>query len=75
MDEIARAIGRRIRERRLLLGLTQEDLAAAVGVHQTTVSEWERGDVCPSRRNERPILDALNAHGTGMFDLPAGAST
>jgi len=32
-----------IKQIRLLLGLTQEEMAAAVGVAVTTVSRWENG--------------------------------
>lgn len=31
------------RERRKALGMTQAQLAAALGVHAVTVSKWERG--------------------------------
>lgn len=69
VDPLAREIGRRIRERRRMLGLSQIDLACHIGVDQTAVSKWERGLACPSRRHELLILDALNARGTGMFDV------
>ena len=43
--------GRRIRAARALAGLTQKDLAAALGVtapcHYTTVSLWESGQRAP----------------------------
>lgn len=39
----AREIGRRVRERRLLLGLTQREVADAVGVSREQVSKWEKG--------------------------------
>lgn len=35
-------IGEYIRKRREQLGMTAEDVAKIVGVHQTTVSRWER---------------------------------
>jgi transcriptional regulator with XRE-family HTH domain len=35
--------GARLFEQRTLLGLTQDDLAEACGVHQTTVGKWELG--------------------------------
>lgn len=73
MNDIAVLIGRRIRARRELLQMTQEQLAVLVGVEQTTVSKWETGETCPSRRNERALVKALNAQGTGMFDVAAAA--
>jgi transcriptional regulator with XRE-family HTH domain len=36
--------GRRVRERRLALGLSQEKLAELAGVHRTYMSEIERGE-------------------------------
>lgn len=35
--------GARVRALRQHLGLTQEELAAQMGIRQQTVSEWERG--------------------------------
>lgn len=50
MDEItfdtdpkARSLGRRIRERRCQLGMSQEVLALAIGTSQATVSRAEKG--------------------------------
>ena len=37
-------IGVRIREARKSRGFTQKELAEQIGVHQTTVGEWERGE-------------------------------
>lgn len=37
-------IGVRIREARKNRGFTQKELAEQIGVHQTTVGEWERGE-------------------------------
>lgn len=32
-------------QRRLALGMKQIELAVVLGVHETTVSRWERGEV------------------------------
>jgi putative transcriptional regulator len=37
-------VGKLIREHRLALGLTQEQLAAALGVTYSTINRWENGD-------------------------------
>lgn len=41
--EIRRQVGHRIRVRRIEAGLTQEDLASAIGAAQSLVSAWEGG--------------------------------
>ena len=41
--------GRLIREWRRRTGLTQEALAAALGVTFSTISRWENGHVAPSK--------------------------
>lgn len=40
--------GKQIRERRHRLGLTQEELATALGVKGNTVARWERDEMRPS---------------------------
>lgn len=53
-----RAISRGIREARERAGLTQEQLAARLGVRQSAVSHWER-DKNPTAANVFRIADAL----------------
>lgn len=43
------SIGARIRKRRQVLGMKQHELAAAVGVDRSAVSNWERGRHLPQR--------------------------
>jgi transcriptional regulator with XRE-family HTH domain len=49
-QEIRRAIGRRIKECRGALSLSQIELAAALRVTPQAVSKWEKGDTMPSHR-------------------------
>lgn len=42
-------IGTRIRKRRQELRLTQEELASRVGVHPSSVGNWEKGKHFPQR--------------------------
>jgi len=41
-------VGRNVRQRRIALGMTQEELAEAAGVSQQYVSGLERGDRNPT---------------------------
>jgi DNA-binding transcriptional regulator YiaG len=50
-DEIAR--------RRTALGLTQQQLADAVGVHRITVTRWEAGRVIPRGLAARQLETTL----------------
>jgi transcriptional regulator with XRE-family HTH domain len=40
---LARMDGETLRRRREALGMTQAELARALGVYQATISQWERG--------------------------------
>lgn len=40
-------LGQKIADARKMRGLTQGDLAKAVGVTAQAVSKWERGNSCP----------------------------
>lgn len=53
------SIGEFIRERREELGMTADDLAAKLGVHQTTVSRWERSR---NLTRMRKYIDKLGQH-------------
>lgn len=70
----ARVWGKRIRERRDLLNMTQAALAAEVGVHQTSVSKWEKGEAMPSHRQIPRIAQALHADASVLFEYPRTAA-
>lgn len=42
-DEIAKAVGLRIRKRRKAIGLSQPKLAKALDIPQQTIGGWEKG--------------------------------
>lgn len=44
---------------RIRLGLTQAEMAAALGVHPETLGRWERGDGGPGREAAREYGQAL----------------
>ena len=50
----------RIKEARLAAGMTQEQLAAAVGVTQPAVTQWENGTTNPRVPALRIIAEVLH---------------
>lgn len=52
-----------IRERRKALGLTQRELATALGVTRWTIMRWESGKTtCPYPRMLSLALNAISRH-------------
>ncbi len=54
-------IGKLIREYRKLMGLTQKQLAAELGVAYLTINRWENGHVTPSSMAMKLLEQKLNA--------------
>lgn len=52
-------IGNRIRKSRKALGLTQNEVAKAVGVKESAVSQWENDSTEPSGRNLNTLCQIL----------------
>ena len=59
-------LGRKIADARRNARLTQNDLAARVGVTAQAVSKWEQGRSCPDIAILDEIADAL---GISLFEL------
>lgn len=57
---MSKLLGARIRQARKGANLSQSQLAAKIGAHVTSVSDWERGRNAPSARHLLAI-----AHATG----------
>ena len=55
--------GKQVAAARELLGLTQEELAAAAGVSFRTISRFERGEVEPRRESLKKIEAELERRG------------
>jgi predicted transcriptional regulator len=55
------AVTRQIRRQRILLGLTQTELAKAAGTSQSLVAKLERGRLSPSYEVVRRLVEALDA--------------
>jgi transcriptional regulator with XRE-family HTH domain len=60
-SDAAVILGERVREQRLKLGLTLEDLAALSQMHWTSVGKIERGTVHPNVETLVRLATALNA--------------
>jgi len=64
--------------RKAVLGITQADFGAIVGVTQATVSRWENGEGAPSLDEMSRIRDEAKARGIAwdddwFFDSPPQA--
>jgi DNA-binding XRE family transcriptional regulator len=60
--------GRRLRELRQLAGLTQCQLAAAVGVDSDSISDWERGKAFPLASRLPQVGSALGVDLAALAD-------
>ena len=58
MDQIK--IGRFIAASRLAKGMTQRELAEALGLSNRTISKWECGDGLPELMNILPLCELLD---------------
>lgn len=48
-------------------GMTQEDLARVLNVHQTAVSQWETGRTCPDMQTIQSIADYFGTTTDAIF--------
>ena len=64
-------LGARIAARRRMLGLTQGQVAACMGVSPQAVSKWERGLACPDLVFLDDLAELLNI---GIEELLMGGS-
>ena len=56
-----------IRKYRLALGLTQRQVAELIGIGPARVSEWERGQTCPSSASLLRLAKALNTLAEALY--------
>lgn len=61
-------VGKRIRQRRWLVGMTQQDLGDAVGIKFQQIQKYETGANRVSASRLWEIADALDVHVTFFFD-------
>jgi len=72
--DIDAKIGARLAEVRRWRGLTQRQLAKAVGVTITAIQNWERGRHAISAKHFGPLADALYCQPLELLMMP-GAGT
>lgn len=68
MSEIAKTIGKRIRNYRNNLGLSQEKLAELSGCHPTYIGQIERGEKNATLESVEKISSALNVPLSKLFE-------
>lgn len=67
-------MGGRLRTARRSAGLTQKQLAEAMGVESITVSRWERGVTSPSLSRLRRIAETTQTTVSDLVRAPDAAS-
>lgn len=60
-------MGAKIRQFREQLGMTQKELAEALGLQQATISFWENGKIAPSNQNLIRLADILGCKPGDLF--------
>jgi transcriptional regulator with XRE-family HTH domain len=68
-EEILIAFGKRVKEERLKVGISQEELAARAGVHRTYIGMVERAEKNITLINIEKIAKALNITISELTDL------
>jgi transcriptional regulator with XRE-family HTH domain len=67
--DIRRLVGSNVRRYREAAGLSQEDLAARIGVDQGYVSKLEAGARNPTIVTVWHVAEALKVHPSALFDV------
>jgi transcriptional regulator with XRE-family HTH domain len=70
-ESILKAVGERLQKLRIQKGMTQEQLAEAIGVQPETVSRYERGAIPLSLSQLFQISEALGVGVDLLLGLPA----
>lgn len=68
MNSISKVVGKRLRNYRKLLGLSQEKLAEKAGVHQTYIGQLERGEKNATIESIEAVADALGVPLETLFE-------
>lgn len=65
---VRKAFGQAVERARMAAGMTQSQVATAMGKHQHTISQWESGSRTPSTPNQYALASALGLEG-GPADI------
>jgi len=68
METIQKKLGQKIREQRIVIGLSQEELADVSGLHRTYIGSIERGERNVSLQNIVLIARALSVSPSILLD-------
>ncbi len=68
MSDIAKILGKRIRNYRIALGLSQEKLAELARCHPTYIGQVERGEKNATIESVEKIASALNVSLSKLFE-------
>src|SRR5262249_23524086 len=55
----AESLAQKMKVQRKLLGLSRKKLAAILGIDQSTLASWERGEHCPTKKSLKLISSFL----------------
>lgn len=69
MNKVLKKFGKKIREKRLIVGVSQEKLGELSGLHRTYISGIERGIRNVSLKNICKIAKALEVKLKDLFDF------
>lgn len=72
--ELRKALGQNVRRLRIALGLTQEELAAKVGISRVHLNRIENGVQTPSLEISFGLADALGVELDSLRQIPAVAA-
>lgn len=65
--------GQRIRDRRKVLGISQRELAARLGISFQAVQRWERGETFPRKETMTRMLEILGVGADWLVGTPQGS--
>ena len=66
--------GQRLRRLRKKAGLTQEELAKKLDIHNVTVSKWENNELIPKTVNIRKLAEAIHVPISELLENSASSS-